>query len=85
MLHRKIQGNEGNLSTETDMAKTGRPPLEPRIAALEARMAEMEKEVRLLRHAPSQTVRDASAAPLSKEFIERYTPLFDRWPGNGST
>jgi len=62
MLHRTIQGNEGNTSTETDMAK-GRPKQEERlraveellmannsvnrqdtarIAALEARMADLE-------------------------------------------
>ena len=74
MLHRKIQGNEGNLSTETDMAK-GRPPLEPRIAALEARMAEMEKQIERMRSAREVV------APMP---LEHYEPLFNRWPRNGS-
>ena len=81
MLHRTIQGNEGNISTETDMAKTGRPPLEPRIAALEARMAEIEKAL-------ATPVAQLTSSP--SPFIEGpnihqvYKPLFDRWPGNGS-
>lgn len=64
------------------MAKTGRPPLEPRIAALEARMAEIEKAL-------ATPVAQLTSSP--SPFIEGpnihqvYKPLFDRWPGNGST
>lgn len=54
----------------------GRPPLEPRISALEARMAEIE--AKLGQPMPHGTPPD--------QFVmkDRYEPLFVKWPGNGS-
>ena len=70
------------------MAKTkGRPPLKPRIAALETRIGELEELV----------ASNHRQALLSVELIQEarqriaalsdstYQPLFERWPGNGSS
>ena len=102
MLHRTIQGNEGNTSTETDMAK-GRPKQEERlraveellmannsvnrqdtarIAALEARMAQIEKR---LESADRPALTIDHTRDMVRKVVQNYTPLFDRWPGNGST
>ena len=108
MLHRKIQGNEGNISHETDMARpkqedrlahleeivpsdlTGvlsiferdRVASGHRIAALEARMAEMQET---LVHLARGEVAMGYTRVIDKNGVEtNYTPLFDRWPGNGS-
>lgn len=53
----------------------GRPPLEPRIAALEVEVAALKA---LFAPMPTGTQPD--------QFVmkDRYKPLFERWPGNGS-
>jgi hypothetical protein len=57
------------------MKTKGRPPLEPRIAALEA-------EVKALQDRLAQfDQRVASAAPIVLGVPEGYKPSFDRWPG----
>ena len=62
------------------MAKTkGRPPLEPRIAALEARMAELEQTIGNAIDFEKERLK-----PLAELKTLKYVPLFERWPGNGS-
>ena len=65
------------------MAK-GRPPISPRIdaqdtriAALEARIAEMEKREAIA----AESMRTARLADVPRE---TYKPLYEQWPGNGS-
>ena len=47
----------------------GRPPLEPRIAALENRLAELERQVSHL-----------TMAPAINTDVPSYKPNFDHWP-----
>lgn len=62
--------------------KKGRPPLEPRIAALEARVAALEKTD--LSSEASRALYAQAHTPLEMR-VEAYKPLFERWPAiNGS-
>lgn len=57
----------------------GRPPLKPKIDALEAAVAVLTKEVAELRILVAQlAMSQKEAAPFT------YQPLFERWPGNKS-
>lgn len=53
-------------------ALKGRPPLQPRIEALERRVELLERQI-------AEMVLPVAVA------AKGYTPLFNRWPGNGST
>lgn len=57
----------------------GRPPLEPRIVALEQRVTELEEANRV--------GLEAFFHKMNGEQVKAdpdYKPLFERWPGNGS-
>jgi hypothetical protein len=57
-------------------ASKGRPPLEPRLAALERRVAEIERIESQRQAKPNEAVLGVP---------EVYEPLFNRWPKvNGS-
>jgi hypothetical protein len=55
----------------------GRPPLNPRIEALEARVAALEKQIDAMNDSFNR-----GSIPQPKPYV----PLFERWPGgtNGS-
>lgn len=59
--------------------KPGRPPLEPRIAALEAKIAELGKATLELNE--RLTALEGSGDKITKP--ETYEPRFTQWPPNG--
>jgi hypothetical protein len=58
------------------MSKAGRPPLEPRIAALESKIAELQARIEAL---------FTTKTPLEQYMSVRpdYKPNFDKWRPNG--
>ena len=63
-------------------AKPGRPPLEPRIAVLEAQVRDLCGAVLELK----DRIEQISHMPAIEADVPRktYQPVFDRWTGNGS-
>ena len=64
-----------------DSGVKGRPPLEPRIKALEAKLADLEKQTSTLLticRGLDERIKDLEGrAPQA-----RYESIFDHWPGN---
>lgn len=59
----------------------GRPPLAPRIEALEKRVAELEQQLFLYRTVTMEHEKQL-VDMLNKQHRE-YVPRFEHWPGNG--
>lgn len=70
----------------------GRPPLEPRITALEQRCAAIEMTAKAHQSWTEDVALQVKALEKRIEFLERHAPKypdsyqsqFEKWPGNGS-